>query len=117
LKKIVGYCPQEDIHFEDLTVEEHLEMICEIKNIPFEEVQEAIDLALDKLMLQDDRKKLTQHLSGGTKRKLSLAIAVIAKPKLIILDEPTSGLDVESREQVKDMIKKLKKDKTIIYAT
>ena len=72
---------------------------------------------LEILNLEDDKKKLAKHLSGGTRRKLSVALALVAGTKLIILDEPTSGLDSETREQVKEMIKKLKKDKTKIYAT
>jgi ABC-type multidrug transport system ATPase subunit len=52
-------------------------------------------------MLTEDRHKLVKKISGGMKRKLSLAMALVSKPKLLILDEPTSGLDVQSRCQVK----------------
>ena len=56
-------------------------------------------------------------LSGGMKRKLSLAMAIVTKPNLIILDEPTSGLDVESRRQVWALIKKLKVGRSIIMSS
>ena len=68
-------------------------------------------------MLTEFSNKLAKNLSGGMKRKLSLAIAIVVKPKLIILDEPTSGLDVQSRYQVKELIKRLKFDRTIIFST
>jgi len=51
-------------------------------------------------MLTEHKEKLVSELSGGMKRKLSLAMAIVSKPQLLILDEPTSGLDVESRQQI-----------------
>ena len=68
-------------------------------------------------MLQQFQDTLAQNLSGGMKRKLSLAMALVSKPQLIILDEPTSGLDSESRKQVLSIIKEMKKDRSIIFAT
>ena len=59
-------------------------------------------------MLGEHRAKRVKELSGGMKRKLSLALAIVTKPRLLILDEPTSGLDVESRQQLWELIKKLK---------
>jgi len=93
----VGYCPQQDIIFDNLAVEEHLKLICEIKNVPREEIKKTIDETLEMVMLLEYRLKLAKNLSGGMKRKLSLAMALVSKPKLIILDEPTSGLDLQSR--------------------
>jgi ATP-binding cassette, subfamily A (ABC1), member 3 len=78
-------------------VREHLELVCELKNVPHNEVKSQIDETLNVVMLTDHQRKLANQLSGGMKRKLSLGMALIGKSKLIILDEPTSGLDVESR--------------------
>ncbi len=61
--------------------------------------------------------KIVKELSGGMKRKLSLAMAIVSKPKLIILDEPTSGLDIESRKQVWALIKKIKVGRSIIMSS
>ena len=69
------------------------------------------------VMLTEFKDKLVKHLSGGMKRKLSLAMAIVTKPKLIILDEPTSGLDIESRKQVWELIKKIKVGKSIIMSS
>mgnify|MGYP000695842956 CR=1 FL=1 len=68
-------------------------------------------------MLTEHKDKIVKKLSGGMKRKLSLAMAIVTKPKVIILDEPTSGLDVESRRQVWDLIKKIKEGRSVILSS
>ena len=68
-------------------------------------------------MLTEHADKKISELSGGMKRKLSLAMAIVSKPNVIILDEPTSGLDVESRRQVWDLIKKIKVGRSIIMSS
>ena len=68
-------------------------------------------------MLSEHESKEAHQLSGGMRRKLSLAMALIGSSKLIILDEPTSGLDVESRRQVWDLIKHIKMNRSIIMST
>ena len=68
-------------------------------------------------MLSEHIDKIASTLSGGMKRKLSLAMALVGGSKLIILDEPTSGLDVESRRQVWDLIKKIKRGRSIVMST
>jgi ABC-type multidrug transport system ATPase subunit len=68
-------------------------------------------------MLAEHKDKRVKELSGGMKRKLSLAMAIVTKPQLIILDEPTSGLDVESRKQVWELIKRIKQGRSIIMSS
>lgn len=68
-------------------------------------------------MLSEFKDKMVKHLSGGMKRKLSLAMAIVTKPRVIILDEPTSGLDIESRRQVWELIKKIKVGRSIIMSS
>jgi ATP-binding cassette subfamily A (ABC1) protein 3 len=68
-------------------------------------------------MLREHRDKISKNLSGGMKRKLSLAMALVGGSKLIILDEPTSGLDVESRRQVWALIKNIKEGRSIIMSS
>ena len=72
---------------------------------------------LDQTMLTEHKDKLVKELSGGMKRKLSLGMALIGGTQTIILDEPTSGLDVESRQQVWQLIRKLKQGRSIIMST
>ena len=68
-------------------------------------------------MLTEFKDKPVKNLSGGMKRKLSLAMAIVTKPNLIILDEPTSGLDIESRKQVWELIKKIKVGRSVIMSS
>lgn len=93
----MGLCQQFDILYDFLTVYEHLYMVCELKNMNKSSMQSAIDETIQLVMLIEHQHKQVKILSEGMKRKLSLAMAIVTKPRLIILDEPTSGLDVESR--------------------
>lgn len=68
-------------------------------------------------MLTEHQHKKVSELSGGMKRKLSLALAIVTKPPLLILDEPTSGLDVESRRQIWDLIKRIKVGRSVIMSS
>lgn len=68
-------------------------------------MQASIEHSLCVVMLMEKKSELASTLSGGEKRKLSLAMAIVTEPRLLILDEPTSGLDVESRHQIWQLIK------------
>ena len=72
-------------------------LVCELKNVPLTLMEQTITETIDTVMLTEFTDKLIEELSSGMKRKLSLAMAIVTKPNVIILDEPTSGLDVESR--------------------
>jgi ABC-type multidrug transport system ATPase subunit len=68
-------------------------------------------------MLSEFKYKMTKNLSGGMKRKLSLAMALVSQPKVVVLDEPTSGLDVESRRNVWELIKRIKIGRSVIMSS
>lgn len=80
-----------------MTVEEHLDFYCVLKGIPVEKRLKLIEQTIDKMNLQDHRTKLAGALSGGNKRKLSVAIATLGNPPIILLDEPSAGMDPEAR--------------------
>lgn len=87
-KTIPGYCPQHNLLFDDLTVLEHLEFFAKLKkNYDALEIEEMLDL----IELRDKKYATSKTLSGGMKRKLSVAIAFIGGSKIVILDEPSSG--------------------------
>jgi len=100
-----------------LTIREHLELTCELKDVPHGEVQQEIIEILELTLLTRHQGKLVSELSGGMKRKLSLGMALVGKPSVIVLDEPTSGLDVDSRRQVWSLIRKMKKGRSILMST
>ena len=87
-RKNIGYCPQHNLLFDDLTVYDHLKFFSKLKE-NFDESE--IDNMLELINLYDKKYTLSKSLSGGMKRKLSVAIAFIGGSKIVILDEPSSG--------------------------
>jgi len=96
----IGVCPQFDILWHDLTVEEHLLFYARLKGIPQEEEEEMVTKALGEVELSEKREVLTKFLPLGMKRRLSIAISLVANPHVVFLDEPTTGLDPETRRQL-----------------
>jgi ATP-binding cassette, subfamily A (ABC1), member 3 len=104
----IGLCSQQDILFNKLTVREHLELIGALRNIPIEELDSAVNEALRRINLAEEQFKFSENISGGNKRKLSLAMAVIGRVKVLLLDEPTSGMDPQNRRIIWQDIRNLK---------
>ena len=112
IKKLIGYCPQTNPIFEYMTVEENIEYFSRIKGIPKERRAELCNRAITQLDLELHRKKLSGDLSGGNKRKLSVALAIIGSPPIILLDEPSAGMDPEARRFMWRVVEKIASDKT-----
>lgn len=87
-----------------MTAEDHLYMFARLKNVPKHTISQKIDEILSFVNLTGERKAKVQSFSGGMKRRLSLAVAAIGNPKIILLDEPTTGLDPKVRQQIWDLI-------------
>ncbi|KAF2072722.1 hypothetical protein CYY_005963 [Polysphondylium violaceum] len=115
---IINFCSQHDILFEDLSITEHLEFYIDLKlgHSGIDRKAHVIDI-LSKVKLLEHSGKLVRELSGGQKRRVSIAISLIGDNKLILLDEPTSGLDPETRRSIWDIIESVKHDKTILITT
>jgi ATP-binding cassette subfamily A (ABC1) protein 3 len=96
-RRLIGYCPQFDCIFDQATVEEHLEYYARIKGIPADIRPSLINKQIEEMNLAEHRKKPAGTLSGGNKRKLSVAIAILGNPPIILLDEPSAGMDPEAR--------------------
>jgi ATP-binding cassette subfamily A (ABC1) protein 3 len=111
----IGVCQQEDILFEYLTVAQHLQFMCEIKGSKAN-VNEITDL-IKRIGLSEKTACLAKTLSGGQKRKLCAALALIGNSKIILLDEPTSGMDPISKKGLWDFLKNYHKDKIILITT
>ncbi|GAA51797.1 ATP-binding cassette sub-family A member 1 [Clonorchis sinensis] len=113
----LGFCPQYNVLFDHLTVAEHFRFYGSVKGISKLSVRKEIDMFLETLGFQDKRDCLSKTLSGGQKRKLSVAIAFIGDAPVIFLDEPTAGVDPFSRRSIWDLIIDLRKNRTIILTT
>ncbi|CAG8709936.1 14386_t:CDS:2, partial [Cetraspora pellucida] len=113
----IGVCPQHDILWDDLTVGEHLLFYARLKGIPVNQEHVAILQALQQVRLEEFKNRLSKGLSGGEKRRLSIAIALIGNPAVVFLDEPTTGLDPEVRRLIWNIINDAKKGRTIVLTT
>ncbi|KAK2724560.1 phospholipid-transporting ATPase ABCA3-like [Artemia franciscana] len=113
----LGLCPQHDVLFKSLTVEEHLRFFCELKGLDKKLVPYETDRILKMLKLENKRHALAKTLSGGMKRKLSVGIALCAGSKVVMLDEPTSGMDPSSRRAIWDLLQNEKTGRTILLTT
>ena len=116
-RKYLGICPQHDVLFGDLTVEEHLEMFCVFKSVPKEKIEDEITKIIIDFDLVNKRYTKACNLSGGQKRKLSICIALVGGSSVIFLDEPTSGMDITSRRNLWDILKRYANGRIIILTT
>ncbi len=99
-RKSIGYCPQDNVLFDVLTVKEHLKFFATIKGVPPVVRDEVVDHILISMNLESEANKQAFKLSGGNKRKLCTAIALIGYPSVLVLDEPTTGLDPKNRRDL-----------------
>ncbi|OQS02783.1 ATP-binding Cassette (ABC) Superfamily [Thraustotheca clavata] len=120
IRRLIGYCPQFDALIDLLTVREHLELFASIKGIPSNEIESVVCEKMHQLNLIPFENKLSKTLSGGNKRKLSVAIALIGGPPILFLDEPSTGMDPVSRRFMWDVISSIStqsKESTIFLTT
>jgi len=109
IRSEIGFCPQHDILYDDLTVYEHLVFYGNIKGMNRKEIPKAVNDIIVEVGLEEKIHAQSKTLSGGQKRKLSVAIALLGDSKVVFLDEPTSGMDVFYRRHMWDLLKKKKK--------
>lgn len=114
----VGVCPQDNLLFPSLNTLQQLELICRLKTTKnIETVREDSKVLLKQLNLYSRRYELPEVLTISEKRRLSMAMALIAIPEVLILDEPTLGMDEEHKKYIWNLLVKMKEDKTIIIAS
>ena len=116
---MIGYCPQFDALLPNLTAKEHLEMYAIIKGIPEKYREKLIDQKIKQLNLTEYQDKLAGTYSGGNKRKLCVAIALLGNPPIVLLDEPSSGMDPEARRHMWSVLARVssKKKSSIVLTT
>ncbi|KAI9179018.1 hypothetical protein H9P43_005680 [Blastocladiella emersonii ATCC 22665] len=117
IKRLLGVCPQFDKVFRELTVREHLEVFADIKGIAPHEAEVAVELAIADMQLAPVQHVRSKELSGGNRRRLSIAIACLGRPLALLLDEPTHSVDTSTKRAIWQSIRELKKHTTIILAS
>jgi len=117
-RAIVGVSPQEAAICPYLTGSENVHLFGELYSVPRKLLKARVDLAMEKVGLTDDARRRVSKYSGGMKRRVSLAMALVTDPKIVLLDEPTVGMDPQARRAVWDFILELRdKGKTIVLTT
>ncbi|XP_031293899.2 phospholipid-transporting ATPase ABCA7 isoform X6 [Camelus dromedarius] len=113
----LGVCPQYNVLFDMLTVDEHVWFYGRLKGLSAAAVGPEQDRLLQDVGLVPKRHTQTRHLSGGTQRKLSVAIAFVGGSQVVILDEPTAGVDPASRRSIWELLLKYREGRTLILST
>lgn len=116
-KACIGYLPELPPLYVDMTVMEYLQFVAELKKIAKEKREEAIEKAIQMTKLEDVKERMIKNLSKGYKQRVGFAQAILGFPKVIILDEPTVGLDPMQIIEIRDLIKELGKEHTVILSS
>ena len=117
VKSLIGYMPEGVPLYSDLTVKEFISYMADLKMISKTIKKEAIEKVLNQIGLKQVENKLIRNLSRGYKQRASLAGALVGDPKILILDEPTVGLDPKQVVEIRDLIKSLRKNHTVILSS
>ena len=117
IRASMGVCPQFDILWKELTGMEHMKIYARIKGLSRQEVLEQATQLIDSVKLTEAANIRSGSYSGGMRRRLSVAIALLGDPLVVYLDEPTTGMDPISRRHVWDTIEAAKKDRVVVLTT
>jgi ABC-2 type transport system ATP-binding protein len=117
VKKQIGYMPELPPLYVDMTVQDYLSFVCDIKGVARARRRENMDRAMSMLMITDVRRRLIKNLSKGYKQRVGIAQALIGTPPVLILDEPTIGLDPQQIIETRNLIRDLGKEHTIILSS
>ena len=116
-KAKIGYLPQDPPVYPDMRVKEYMSFCAGLKRIPHAKKKDEIKRVMELLRITDVKDKLIKNLSGGYKRRVGFAQAILGNPDFIILDEPTVGLDPNQVIEVRNIIKDLRKSHSVIFSS
>src|SRR5262245_4228137 len=117
VRRQIGSLPETVPMYTDQRVEEDLRYRAALKGVPRRERSSAVERAMEKAGVLEVRRKLVGHVSRGYRQRTGLADAMVANPPILILDEPTSGLDPNQRRRIKDLVRELAQEHTILFSS
>jgi len=117
VKRTIGYLPEVVPLYQDMTVSGFLGFVAEIKQVPAAKRKAAIARAIESAGLKDVSRRLIKNISRGFKQRVGIAQAMIHDPKVLVLDEPTIGLDPAQIMEIRELIKSLRGEHTILLST
>lgn len=113
----IGYLPENNPQYRDMLVSEFLHFSAELKGIERKDLRNALDFTISAVDIGNVYYRPIRELSKGYKQRVGIAACLLAKPSIIIMDEPSEGLDPNQRTEIRSLIHKLSKDRTIIMST
>ena len=116
-KKKIGYLPEIPPLYTEMTVEEYLKFAAELKKLPRAERKEQVEQVMEMTQITDMRGRLIRNLCKGYRQRVGLAQAILGNPEVIILDEPSVGLDPKQIIEIRDLIRKLGENHTVILSS
>ena len=117
VKSKIGYMPEQPPLYLDMTVIDYLKFVCELKKVPKKQFREDLVKIMDLVQIGDVSKRLIKNLSKGYRQRVGLAQALVGNPEILILDEPTIGLDPKQIIEIRNLIKSLREDHTIVLSS
>jgi ABC-type multidrug transport system ATPase subunit len=117
IRSNLSVCPQHTVAWDELTVEEHLQLYAGLKGVALSEIDNAVKQSVSDVTLQEKMYNKCSELSGGQQRRLNLAMALIGDSKVIYLDEPTSGVDPANRRALWNLLRAKRPGRVIILST
>jgi ABC-2 type transport system ATP-binding protein len=117
VKRRIGYLPETPPVYQDMVVEDYLVYVANLKGVEKARIKSLTEAALEKTSLHDVRKRLIGNLSKGFKQRVGLAQALVSDPEILVLDEPTVGLDPKQVAEIRQLIRELRGQHTIILST
>jgi ABC-2 type transport system ATP-binding protein len=117
VKRRIGYLPETPPVYQDMVVEDYLVYVANLKGVEKGRIKSLTEAALEKTSLHDVRKRMIGNLSKGFKQRVGLAQALVSDPQILVLDEPTVGLDPKQVAEIRQLIRELRGQHTIILST
>ena len=116
-KRMIGYLPEKPPLYDEMTVEGYLRFVCELREVKKQGIRDHADEILGLCGLTDVRNRILGHLSRGYRQRAGIAQALCGAPEIMILDEPTAGLDPKQTVEIRELIRALSGEHTVIFSS